>query len=606
MNIIQPDGFIVNRWLYRRRYEEEEVQMIPTDRVAKNYRLWTGNPYFGEATRLELLQIQDTKEIEDRFYCDLEFGTAGIRGVLGAGTNRMNYYVVRKITQGLADVLLAQGEDACRRGVVIAYDSRAYSPEFARETAAVLNANGIKAYVFDALRPTPELSFAVRRLHTCFGVMITASHNPKEYNGYKVYGEDGGQLAPEQAGKIALAIERREDWQVPVLAAVEATAQGLWETVGAALDRQYLDEVEQQLLNRELSAQQGAALAIVYTPFHGAGRQLVEQVLAETGFSQVFTVPEQARPDPSFATVKAPNPEDPAAFRLALQWAQQRNADLIIGTDPDADRMGLYCRTAAGAYQRFSGNQIGVLLEYYLLQRRQELGLLPADGVVVKSIVSTALANQVAAAFGVRLMEVPVGFKFIGEQIKRLEETGEGTFLWGFEESLGFLAGSYCRDKDAVLAAALAAEAALYYRQVKGKTLDQVLAEIFTRFGCYGEEQVSFTLQGREGKQRIQQVMETLRQDQRTALAGLPLASLDDFAQQRSRRQGQWQPLDFPASDMLRFSLDDGSFVMARPSGTEPKIKFYFCVRGEDPGQAQERLAALREDFLRPVRGLLA
>jgi phosphoglucomutase len=582
--------------------------MTYSERTRENLRFWTEDPYFSPETRAELLNITDPRETEDRLARDLEFGTGGMRGKLGAGTNRMNIYVVRKLTQGLADAILAEGgAEAAGRGVVVACDSRRFSPEFARETALVLGTNGIRAFVFTALRPTPELSFAVRHLGAAAGVMVTASHNPNEYNGYKVSWADGAQLAPDKAAAIVAAIEARADWRVPVRPEAELRAAGLYADAGEELDAAYLAAVRTQLLHPALTAERGGELGVVFTPLHGAGAVPVRRILAQAGFSRVFTVPEQEKPDGDFPTVPVPNPEDGAAFALACRYGDERGADLLLATDPDSDRLGVCSRNPDGSWRRFTGNQTGVLLEYYILSSRQAAGTLPADGRVVKSIVSTALAGKIADSFGVTCTEVPVGFKFIGEQIHTMEQTGRGTFIFGFEESLGYLTGTYARDKDAVLAAALAAEAALYFRTRTGQNLTDVLEEIYSRWGYFLDDQVAYSFTDFDGAARMDAIMRELRGDARTALGGLTAASREDFAAGESRRaDGGVSRLDFPRTNLLRVTLAGGGFVMARPSGTEPKIRFYFCVAGADRPEAEANLAAVREDFFRPYAAILA
>ncbi|MDR1320360.1 MAG: phospho-sugar mutase [Gracilibacteraceae bacterium] len=578
--------------------------MAYTERTRENLRLWTEDDYFSSETRSELLNITDPREIEDRLARDLEFGTGGMRGKLGAGTNRMNIYVVRKLTQGLADAIKAEGGDGARRGVVIACDSRRFSPEFARETALVLGTNGIRAFWFDALRPTPELSFAVRYLGAAAGVMVTASHNPKNYNGYKVYWADGAQLAPDKAEAIAAAITKREDWRVPVRPEAELRADGLLTTVGAEIDAAYLAAVQAQMLQPELTTARGGELRVVYTPLHGAGAVPVQRILAQIGFTHVFTVPEQEQPDGDFPTVSVPNPEEKEAFALARRYGDAQGAELLLATDPDSDRLGVCGREPDGAWRHFTGNQAGVLLEYYILNSRDAL---PPDSRVVKSVVSTALAGKIAESFGVTCTEVPVGFKFIGEQIHAMEQSGQGTFIFGFEESLGYLTGTYARDKDAVLAAALMAEAALFFRRRAGKSLVDVLEEIYVKWGYFLDDQVAYSFTDFDGAAQMDAIMQALRGDARPLLGGALVSSREDFAVGESRAaDGKVSRLDFPRMNLLRFSLAGGGFVMARPSGTEPKIRFYFCVSGANRAEAESSLAAVREDFFRPYAEMLS
>jgi phosphoglucomutase len=569
--------------------------------LEQKYTFWTQDHYFARWAREEMTAVKDPEEIKDRIGRNLEFGTGGMRGKLGAGTNRMNIYVIRKLTQGLAEAIAAEGEEAKARGVAIAYDSRHHSTEFALETALVLGTNGIKAYLFDALRPTPVVSYAVRKLGAIAGVMVTASHNPKEYNGYKVYWEDGGQLAPEKADQIVAFIEARADWRIPVREQSQLRALDLLVDVGAEIDEAFLREVAGQMLKPELSRARGGELGIIYTPLHGAGMFLAPEILTRNGYTQLSLVAEQMTADGDFPTVEVPNPEDVAAFDLAIHYGREQNADLLIATDPDADRMGVCSREQSGGYRRFSGNQMGVILEYYILNN----GAVPG-GKVIKSVVSTALAEKIAESFGVELVNVPVGFKFIAEKIKEMEETGQGVFLLGFEESLGYLTGTYARDKDAILATALAAEAALYYKTEYNMTLADVLEEIFAKYGYYLDDQVAVSFQGFDGNERMAAVMAALRRDERMEYGGTEIAYWDDFQPGvRRDRQGAVSELDFPRMNLLRFALSGGGFVMARPSGTEPKIRFYFCVPGASQTDAEEKLGKIREDFFRPISELL-
>ncbi|KUO59258.1 MAG: phosphoglucomutase [Gracilibacter sp. BRH_c7a] len=581
--------------------------MLIEDSVKEKFARWINNDCFDCATKDELLALDDPSEIEDRFYTDLEFGTGGMRGIIGAGTNRMNKYVIRRLTQGLADTIKDHGEEACAKGVVIAHDPRRYSKEFALETALVLAANGIKAYLFDSLRPVPELSFAVRYLHTMAGVNITASHNPKEYNGYKVYWEDGGQIPPNKANIIVSKMSARESWEVEISSETEARSNGFLVTIGEDIDKAYLEQVKAQLLYPELVADKGKMLKIVYSPLHGSGGMLISRILKDTGFSSLFVVPEQKDPDTEFATVKSPNPEDPAAFELALTHAVQQNADIVMASDPDADRLGLYVKGDEGYYHRFNGNQIGVLLQYYILSQRKKRGNLPDNAVVVKTVASTDLGDAVAEKFGVKTVNVLVGFKYIGEQIRDMEEKGWGTYQFGFEESFGYLAGTHARDKDAVVAAALLAEAALYYRQEENKNLTDVLDEIHKMCGYYRDEQVALTYQGKAGKECIANIMNTLRKDKKIEIAGIPLKSREDYYISRRQliRENREEEIDLPKANVLRFSFAEGGFVMARPSGTEPKIRFYFCVKDDSPQALLETMKRVKEDFMGRIKEFL-
>jgi len=570
-----------------------------SDKIKTRYKEWTEEEYFDRQTKDELLKLVDDEEIADRFYCDLSFGTAGMRGMMGAGTNRMNRYVVRRLTRGLADAILNEGPAAACRGVAIAYDSRRYSAEFATETALALAACGIKAYLFTGLRPTPELSFAVRYLDATCGVMITASHNPKDYNGYKVYWSDGAQIGPEKAEQIVHFVAGHDGWSVKLADEEDARKHGLLISIGREVDEAYLLRVKEQIDWQGLQIPaRGGQIRVVYTPLHGTGRDLLVRLFADLGFSSLRLVSAQAEPDGDFPTVAVPNPEDPAAFTLALAAAQSYQADLVLANDPDADRLGVYCRTSDGGYRRFTGNEIGVLLAYYLLSRLQEAGTLPADGRIVKSVVSTALAKKVTAYFGAELIEVPVGFKFIGEQIKAMESSGQGTFLLGFEESSGYLKGTYARDKDGILAAALVSEAALYYKLGKGQTLDDVMSEIYGCFGYFLDEQTALTFYGAEGRKQIDAIMAVMRSDDRRELGGLAVKSREDYLAGCSYDGQLFQKLDFPPADILRVTFSDGGFIMARPSGTEPKIRFYFCISGPDKETAKANLDRVRQDFL--------
>lgn len=580
--------------------------MLSKGTTEDKFRLWTENPYFDKDMREELLRIKDQSEIEDRFYTDLEFGTGGMRGVLGAGTNRMNKYVIRKLSQGLAETITDHGDEACKRGVVIAYDSRRYSAEFALETALTLAANNVKVFLFESLRPTPELSFAVRFLKTTAGVNITASHNPKDYNGYKVYWEDGGQIPPSNAVQMIEKIAGLESWEIRTIAESQARESGLLVNVGQDVDRAYYQEIKKHLLFPELCKTQGKKLKVVFTPLHGTGGRLVKTILEESCFS-VFIVPEQEKPDTEFTTVKSPNPEDPAAFEIALKYAQDQQADIILATDPDADRLGLYAKGRRGEYKRFTGNQIGVLLEYYLLSQKKRLGTLADNAVIVKTVASTDLGDALAERFGVKVVNVLVGFKYIGEQIKDMEENGWGTYIFGFEESHGYLAGTYARDKDAVQAAALLSEAALYYHEEEGKTLTEVLDEIFQLCGYYQDEQVAVALKGKEGKEQIVKIMERLRSEKRLEFGGVKVRSIEDF-QTDTRRllsENTAERIGLPKENVIRFSFEGGGFIMARPSGTEPKIRFYFCIRGNALESVAITMEKVKEAFFSEIKDLI-
>lgn len=576
----------------------------------KRYKLWSEDPYFDLETREELKSITDPAEIEDRFYMDLEFGTGGLRGVLAAGTNRMNIYVIRKATQGLADTIKECGVEAIAKGVVIAYDSRRFSQRFALEAALILAKNGIKVYLFDDLRPTPELSFTVRYLKAQAGIVITASHNPKEYNGYKVYWEDGGQVPPYQADKISKHILSHESWNdLEPLTEKEARAQGLLISIGEEIDQVYLSQVKSLALYPELSQKEGSNLKIIYSPLHGSGNRLVRKVLDELGYTSLFVVPEQEKPDPNFSTVPYPNPEIPSTFDLARQYGHQQHADLLIATDPDSDRLGVVVRDAEENYVQLTGNQVGVLLTYYLITQKKTLGILPPKATLIKTIASTDLADTLAQDLGVKVENVLTGFKFIAEKEKELEDKDLGDFQFGFEESYGYLAGHFVRDKDAVIAAMLVAEAALYFKQVEQLNLLQVLNKIYEKYGYYLEDQTSITLKGIEGKKEMDLIMAGLRRSEIHSFAGIPIERIDDYELRTGKRLNnsseETYALTLPQSQVLRYSFVGGGFVMVRPSGTEPKIKFYFSIRGERPDLLQNTLNEVRTDLLALVSQIL-
>lgn len=570
----------------------------------ERYRLWSENPYFDDETRQELGQLTDPKEIEDRFYADLEFGTGGLRGIMAAGTNRMNKYVIRKATQGLAECVCDYGPEGMKRGVVIAYDSRKYSPEFALEAALVLAQNGVKVYLFDTLRPTPELSFAVRQLQALAGIVVTASHNPKAYNGYKVDWEDGGQVPPAKADEIFARIEAREDWLgIEPMPIEMAKTSGLLEIIGEEIDQPYLARVLKLALNPELDAKKGGELRIIYTPLHGAGNILVRRALAELGFSSVTVVPEQELPDPEFTTVPYPNPEIPATFELARQYGTQLQADLLLATDPDGDRLGVVVRDPQGEFTQLTGNQIGVLLTYYILSQKKALGILPENATIIKTVASTDLADEVAGYFKVRVENVLTGFKFIAEKEKEMEAEGWGTFQFGFEESYGYLAGDFVRDKDAIIASVLLAEAALYYQQVEGRSLFDVLEGIYQQFGYYLDDQESLALEGIQGKEEIAKIMNSLRQEEINELGETGIEKIDDYEQRISKDMstGLTHSLTLPRSNVLRYSFNGGGFVMVRPSGTEPKIKFYFSVKADTLLEAEGTLQTIKTDVMQRI-----
>lgn len=543
--------------------------------------------------RVHLEQLSD-REKEEAFYAPLEFGTAGMRGIVGPGINRMNIYTVRQATEGLALLIESYGEEAKRRGVVIAHDSRHFSPEFALESAKVLAKHGIKAYVFEDLRPTPELSFAVRYLHTFAGIMITASHNPAAYNGYKVYGEDGGQMPPKDADALTEFVRQvANPLTVEVLSPAELEASDLFEWIGEAVDTAYLKEIKAVSVNPTLLSE--STVSVVYTPLHGTGLMLTERALKQAGFTGLQVVAEQAIPDGDFTTVKSPNPEEAGAFEYAIRLGQETQADVLLATDPDADRMGVAVRLPDGSYQVITGNQIAAILLDYLLYAHQKAGTLPANAVAVKSIVSSELPTAIAESYGTKMIDVLTGFKFIAEQIKNYEETNEHTFMFGFEESYGFLVKSFVRDKDAIQAVLLLTEVAAHFKN-EGKTLYDGLQELYHKHGYFLEKTISVTVQGLEGPAKIKALMDGLRADAPTEMGGLKVAVVQDFAvNQQMTQDGVVSEIGLPTSNVLKYLLEDRSWVAVRPSGTEPKIKFYMGVRATDKDQAEEKLVALQE-----------
>ncbi|WP_308636669.1 phospho-sugar mutase [Paenibacillus silvisoli] len=559
--------------------------------AVERYEAWLGDPLIDAATKEELAALRgNEKEIEDRFYRELEFGTGGLRGVMGAGTNRLNIYTVGKATQGLANWVLGKSSSP---SVVIAYDSRNNSPEFALDAALVLAANGVKAHVFQSLRPTPQLSFAVRALGASSGIVITASHNPPEYNGYKAYGSDGCQLVPEDAAEVIGAIQRVTGFdQVRRISREEAEAKGLLNWLGEAEDLDYIRTVAAESLNSELLKEGlGSELAVVYTPLHGAGNMPVREVLKEIGLSNVHIVPEQEKPDGYFSTVKSPNPEERDAFALAIKLGQEVGADIIIGTDPDCDRMGAVVRNNEGDYVVLTGNQSGAIMVNYLLGTLKERGELPANGVVVKTIVTSEMGADIAAFYGAEVVNTLTGFKYIGEKMTQYEQSGDRSFLFGYEESYGYLAGTYARDKDAVIASMLICEAAAYYKS-KGKTLYDVLVELYAQFGNYLEHLESRTLKGVDGVQQIAAIMEDWRSNPPAEIGGIGVTRVLDYL----------PGLDgLPPENVLKYLLADGSWFCLRPSGTEPKIKVYFAVRGSSQDDAKASIARLTQSVMERV-----
>ena len=573
----------------------------------KIYREWLSNPYFDEDTKAELKAIEhDENEIKERFYMDLEFGTAGLRGIIGAGINRLNIYVVRRATQGLANYIIKQGGSSM--GVAIAYDSRHMSPEFAEEAALTLAANGIKAYKFESLRPTPELSFAVRELGCIAGINITASHNPPEYNGYKVYWEDGAQFTPPHDKGVTAEVLAITDLSTVKTTDVEsAKAAGKYEIIGEAIDDKYIAQVKAQVVNQEAIDKMQDSIQIVYTPLHGTGNIPARRALAEIGFSHVYVVPEQELPDGDFPTVSYPNPEAEEAFELGLALAKEKDADLVLATDPDADRLGVYVKDAkSGDYIPLTGNMSGSLLCEYVLSQKKEHGAIPEDGQVVKSIVTTNLVDAVAKSYGCELIEVLTGFKYIGQQILKEENTGYGTYLFGLEESYGCLIGTYARDKDAISATVALCEAAAYYK-MKGMTLWDAMIAIYEKYGYYKDAVKSIGLKGIEGQAKIQAIMDTLRNNTPTEVGGYRTVSARDYKLDtiKDMENGEVKPTGLPESNVLYYDLTDDAWRCVRPSGTEPKIKFYYGIKGTSLADADEKSAKLGEAVMAMVDSMM-
>ncbi|UIJ66584.1 phospho-sugar mutase [Bacillus cereus] len=543
---------------------------------------------------------QDEKKIEDSFYKNLEFGTGGMSGELGAGTNRLNVYTVRKATKGLASFIEKLGEEAKKRGVVVAYDSRHKSPEFAMEVAATLGARGITTYVFESLRPTPVLSFAVRHLHTVSGIVLTASHNPPEYNGYKVYGEDGGQLPPKEADELISYVNAVEDELTVEVADVEQLkADGLLHIIGQEVDDAYAAELNNVIINKEMVQKVGKDLKIVFTPLHGTSNISVRRGLKEVGFTDVTVVKEQELPDPNFSTVKSPNPEEHAAFEYAIRDGEKVGADVLIATDPDADRLGVAVRNHNGEFQVLTGNQTGALMLDYLLSQKKENGTLPENGVVLKTIVTSEIGRTIAKAYGLDTVDTLTGFKFIGEKIRQYEESGQYEFQFGYEESYGYLIRPFCRDKDAVQSVLFACEVAAYYKS-QGKTLYDGLLEVFEKYGFFREDLVSLTLKGKDGAEKIQEMMATFRENPPKEVAGLTVVAVEDYKASivTSLQDGHKEEIHLPKSNVLKYQLEDGSWFCLRPSGTEPKIKFYFGVKDSSLQNSEQKLLTIKEDIM--------
>lgn len=567
----------------------------------QEYQAWCTDPYFDDKTREELKALEGNEaEIEDRFYRQLEFGTGGLRGVIGAGTNRMNIYTVRQATQGLANYIISQ--EGQEKGVAIAYDSRIMSPEFAKEAALCLNANGIKTYLFESLRPTPELSFAVRTLHCIAGIVITASHNPREYNGYKVYWEDGAQITPPHDKNILAEVAKVKYFsQVKTMEEDQARVAGLFQIIGSDFDDLYIAQLKAQSIHPEIIKDAAKDMKIVYTPLHGTGNIPVRRVLQELGFSQVYVVKEQEKPDGKFPTVAYPNPEDENAWKLALELAKKVDADIVLATDPDADRLGVYAKASAtGAYVGFTGNMSGMLIAEYILSQRRENKTLPENPALVETIVTTDMAKAIAKEYDTALIEVLTGFKYIGEQIKFFEETGAHEYVFGLEESYGCLAGTYARDKDACVAVMMLCEVASYYK-MQNKTLWDAMIDMYEKYGYYKEGLATVTLKGIDGAEQIQNMMKAFRENPPKELAGYKVMAVRDYkADTRlDLTSGQVESTGLPTSNVLYYELSENAWCCVRPSGTEPKIKFYFGVKGTSLEDAEEKL----EDLKRAITG---
>ena len=565
----------------------------------EQYEFWLNDPYFDEATKQELLAIKDNeKEIEERFYKELEFGTGGLRGIIGAGTNRMNMYTVRKATQGLANYIIKQGGQ--KKGVAIAFDSRNQSPEFADETARCLAANGIKAYVFESLRPTPELSFALRTLGCISGIVITASHNPPEYNGYKAYWEDGAQVTPPHDVNIIKEVQSITDYNdVKTMSKEDAMAAGLYEIIGKEIDDKYMVELKKQIIHPEIIAEMAGDLKIVYTPLCGTGNVPVRRVLSELGFQHVYVVPEQENPDPKFTTLDYPNPEDPKAFTYALRLAKEKDADIVLATDPDADRLGVYAKdTKTGEYVGFTGNMSGMLIEEYILRERKATGTMPENPALVTTIVTTNMSKAIAEDYGLRFIEVLTGFKYIGEQIKIFEQTGCNNYVFGLEDSYGCLAGTHARDKDAIVAVMCLCEVAAWCKKHNMTLWDQML-NLYEKYGYYKESQYAITMKGIDGSKEIAALMEKLRSNPPKEFGDLKVKEFRDYKTGKTLNleTGETGETGLPESNVLYFDLTNDSWCCARPSGTEPKIKFYMGVKGTSLEDAAAKNEKLTEDL---------
>ena len=562
----------------------------------ENYQKWLNFAELPDYLREELVAM-DEKTKEDAFYTNLEFGTAGMRGIIGAGTNRIKIYVVRQATEGLAKLIETKGEDVKKRGVAIAYDSRHFSPEFAFESAQVLAKHGIKTYVFESLRPTPELSFAVRHLGTFAGIMVTASHNPAPFNGYKVYGEDGGQMPPADADALTDFIRAIEDpFAIELADLEESKASGLIEVIGEAVDAEYLKEVKDVNINQKLIDEYGKDMKIVYTPLHGTGEMLARRALAQAGFDSVQVVEAQAVPDPNFSTVKSPNPENQEAFALAEELGRKVDADVLVATDPDADRLGVEIRQADGSYRNLSGNQIGAIIAKYILEAHKTAGTLPENAALAKSIVSTELVTKIAESYGATMFNVLTGFKFIAEKIQEFEEKHNHTYMFGFEESFGYLIKPFVRDKDAIQAVLIVAEIAAYYRSC-GLTLADGIEEIYKEYGYFAEKTISVTLSGVDGAAEIKKIMDKFRDNAPAQFNTTNIVKTEDFLTQTATSTNGVEKLTTPPSNVLKYTLADDSWIAVRPSGTEPKIKFYIATVGTDLADAEAKITNIEKEI---------
>ena len=573
----------------------------------ENYKKWCEDTYFNEATRAELKAIEgNDKEIQERFYKDLEFGTGGLRGIIGAGTNRLNIYTVSKATQVFANYIIKQGEEAVKKGVAIAFDSRRMSPEFAEITALVLNGNGIKTYIYPSLRPTPMLSFAVRELNCTGGVVITASHNPPEYNGYKVYWEDGGQVPYPRDEAIIEEVNAVTDFHtIKTANKDEAVKAGLFNVIGEEVDEAFDKNVLAQIVNPEIIKEQHD-LKIVYTPIHGSGNKPVRRVLEKAGFENVTVVPEQELPDSEFTTVGYPNPENPAVFELAIKLAEKIDADIILGTDPDCDRVGAVVKTKDGSYTVLTGNMTGTLICNYICSQKAKLGTLPKNGALVSTIVSSEMTKAIAKKYNLAYFDVLTGFKYIGEKIKEFEQTGDYQYVFGFEESYGCLSGTYARDKDAVVASLLICEMAAYYKS-RGMSLYDGLMELYDTYGVYKEIIHSITLKGIEAIENMKKIMDTLRKDAPSEIAGVKVTETRDYLEDKivDVATGKVSPTNLPKSNVLYFTLADDTWFCVRPSGTEPKIKIYFGTKADTVENAEKKIATAQDGIMKVVNSVL-